>query len=188
MPTTSTIRTLDFDEALSLVDSGACFVDVRDVSSYLDVHIPGSIELLYESGPGFNTRARDCIPLSVPLVLLDLGAADVVAAAAALRGKGFDVVGKVDDGINQWAERRGTPASTEVTSERPAGLPVLQVNDPGAAPITADFVVPIEKLWARVDEVTSDRVALVAGYGVRAAVAVGILERAGRDVTFWKTL
>src|SRR3990170_3212430 len=122
MLTTSTLKTLDFDEALALVDAGACFLDVRDVQSYLDVHIPGSIELLYESGPGFNSRARDCIPLDVPLVLLDLGRADMVQAAAALRGKGFEILGKVDDGVNRWAERRGTPASTEVEFVRPEGV------------------------------------------------------------------
>ena len=187
MLTTSTLKTLDCDEALALVDAGACFLDVRDVQSYLDVHIPGSIELLYESGPGFNSRARDCIPLDVPLVLLDLGRADMVQAGAALRGKGFEVLGKVDDGVNRWAERRGTPASTEVVFVRPEGVPVLHVNDPGTREVTADLVIPIEQLWGRVDDVARDRVAVAAGFGVRAALAVGILERAGREVLFWKT-
>ena len=187
MPTTSTLKTLDFDDALALVDAGACFIDVRDLQSYLDVHIPGSLELLYEAGPGFNSRARDCIPLGVPLVLLELGSGDMFQAAAALRGKGFEVLGKVPDGINEWVERRGTPASTEVTTSRPDGLPILHVNDPGTREVAADLVIPIEKLWTRIDEVTSERVAVMAGFGVRAALAVGMLERAGREVLFWKT-
>ncbi len=68
MIATATLRTLDF-EVLASICTGACFIDVRDVDSYLDVHIPGSIEVLYEAGPGFNSRARDCIPLNVPLIL-----------------------------------------------------------------------------------------------------------------------
>lgn len=187
MPVATTLRTLDLDEAQALVDSGGCFIDVRDVDSYLDVHIPGSIGLLYEFGPGFNSRARDCIPLDVPLVLLDLGRADMTNAAASLRGKGFDVVGKLDDGINRWAERNGPPASTEVVSESPSGVPVLHVNDPGTAEIEADLSIPIEKLWSSTDDVTSERVVVAAGFGVRAAIAVGILERAGKEVFFWKT-
>ncbi len=187
MLTRSMLRKLDFDEALALVDQGASFVDLRDVQSYLDVHIPGSLELLYEFGPGFNSRARDCIPLSVPLVLLDLGTGDMVHAAASLRGKGFDVVGKVEDGLNRWAKVNGTPASTDVSSSRPDGVTVLHVNDPGTRTIEADLTIPIEKLWGRVDEVPAGAVAVAAGIGVRAALAVGILERVGRDVMFWRT-
>lgn len=187
MPVVSTLRTMDIEEALVLVDGGACFVDLRDVGAYLDVHIPGSIELVYESGPGFNSRARDCIPLHVPLVLLDLGSGDVARAAAALRGKGFDVRGRVEDGINRWVLRGGSPVSTEVVTERPDGVCVLHVGDPGTSPPEPDLAIPIERLWARVDEVTPDRVAVAAGFGVRAAIAVGILERAGKDVLIWRT-
>ncbi len=187
MPTTPTLRTLDVDEAMQLVEGGAAFLDIRPVNAYLDVHIPGSIALLYEFGPGFNARARDCIPLEVPLILLDLGAGDVVHAAASLRGKGFDVPGRLEDGINRWAQRNGTPASTEVVTERPDNATVLHVNDPGVADVDTHFTIPIERLWTRVNEVTSDRVTIAAGFGVRASLAVGILERAGKDVSFWRT-
>ena len=187
MPTQSTLRRLEIDEALTLVQAGACFVDIRDVGSYLDVHIPGSIGLLYESGPGFNSRARDCIPLEVPLVLLDLRVGDVMQAAASLRGKGFDVVGTLDDGINRWARQKGAPASTETVTERPDNATVLHVHDPGAGDVQADVSIPIEKLWTSVDQVSARRVAVAAGFGVRAALAVGILERAGKEVFFWKT-
>ncbi|MBW3594335.1 MAG: hypothetical protein KY391_02060 [Actinobacteria bacterium] len=187
MVTPATLRNLEVDEAVALVDEGAAFIDLRDVNSYLDVHIPGSIAVLYEFGPGFNSRARDCIPLEVPLVLLDLGAGDIVHAAASLRGKGFDVRGRLENGINRWAEHHGAPASTESVTERPDGFSVLHVNDPGTGNLDADYAIPIEKLWTRADEVTSDRVAIAAGVGVRAALAVGILERAGKDVVFWRT-
>lgn len=183
----TTLRTMDIDEALAHVDGGAAFLDIRDVPAYLEVHIPGSINVVYEFGPGFNSRARDCIPLSVRLILLDLGAGDLDNAVAALRGKGFDVIGKVDDGINSWVAARGTPASTEVVSQRPDDIKALHINDPGARPVDPDLSIPIERLWARTDEVEPHRVAVVAGFGVRAAIAVGILERAGHEVVFWKT-
>lgn len=187
MVTRTTLRTLALDDALAVVDSGGAFLDIRDVDSYLDVHIPGSLNVLYEYGPGFNSRARDCIPLEVPLVLLDLGTGDMTGAASALRGKGFDVRGKVDDAINRWARGSRHPASTEVVDQRPDGVSVLHVNDPGVDDVEADVSIPIEQLWARADEVTSSRVVVAAGFGVRAALAVGILERAGHDVVFWKT-
>jgi rhodanese-related sulfurtransferase len=187
MPTATTLRSIDIDDALRLVDSGAAFLDLRDVDGYLDVHIPGSINVLYEFGPGFNSRARDCIPLDVPLILLDLGVGDLLNAAPALRGKGFDVLGKVDDGINKWVSTRGNPASTEVVTEKPENATVLHVNDPGAQADDADLTIPIEELWGRTGELGTGRIVVVAGVGVRAAIAVGILERAGHDAVFWKT-
>ena len=188
MPVTSTLRSLPFDEVLANVDAGAALVDLRSIESYLEVHVPGSLEILYEFGPGMAARARDCIPLSVPLILLDLGQGDAGHAAASLRGKGFSVLGSVEDGINQWAAARGVPASTEVIQQPAPGDAVLHVGDPGARAPDGAVHIPIELLWARVGEVAHhDRLTVTAGYGVRAALAVGILERAGvEEVTFWR--
>jgi rhodanese-related sulfurtransferase len=186
----TTLRTLPFDEALAAVDRGAAFVDLRPTAAYLDVHIPGSLGLLYEFGPGMAQRARDCVPLDVPLIMLDLGHGELVHATASLRGKGFTVLGEVDDGINAWAKRRGTPASTEVAVglSRPDGA-VLDVADPGAERAEEATLIPVERLWPRAHEFAgAQRVVIVAGYGVRAALAVGMLERAGaRELVFWKT-
>jgi rhodanese-related sulfurtransferase len=186
----ATLKTLDFDDALTAVDRGAAFVDLRPTTAYLDVHVPGSLALLYEFGPGMAQRARDCIPLDVPLIMLDLDHGDVLHATASLRGKGFTVLGEVDDGINAWAERRGTPASTEAALglSRPEGT-VLDVGDPGAERPRDATVIPTERLWHRSHEFAgAQRVAIVAGYGVRAALAVGMLERAGvGELVFWKT-
>jgi len=97
------------------------------------------------------------------------------------------VRGKVADPINSWARLRGAPASTEVVREPPDGAAVLDVGDPGVVEIDATYSIPIERLWARVDEVHGERVVIAAGFGVRAALAVGILERAGKEVSFWRT-
>ena len=184
-----TLKTLTFEEATAHVDAGGAFVDLRDIQSYLDVHIPGSIALLYESGPGMAARARDCLPLEMPLLVADPGTADVEHAAASLRGKGFTVLGRLDDAINRWAERRGPPASTEVLRDRqaPDGT-LLDVGDPGASDAPGAVRIPVERLWSRIDEVrASKRVTVVAGRGVRAALAIGLLERAGiPEVLLWK--
>jgi rhodanese-related sulfurtransferase len=189
MAVTTQLHELDFDDALAEVDSGGAFVDVRPVQEYLDVHIPGSLELLYEFGPGFAGRARDCLPLDLRLILLDLGYGDLQNAAAALRGKGFDVAGTVSDGINLWASTRGSPISTEVVEgDRASGGIAVDVGDPGAGRCEGARRIPLEHLWEGAEELSgAERVVVVAGFGVRAALAVGILERRGiKDVAYWK--
>ncbi len=189
MLATSTVRDLPFNEVLANLDGGAALVDLRSIESYLEVHVPGSLELLYEFGPGMAARARDCLPLSLPLILLDLGQGDLGHAAASLRGKGFAVLGKTADGINQWAATRGAPASTDLVKERAGDGTLLHVGDPGARAPEGALHIPIELLWARASEVKAQGgVTVVAGYGVRSALAIGILERAGvEQISFWKT-
>lgn len=192
MYTTTTLKKMSFGEAMNGIDGGAVFVDVRPVRDYLDVHIPGSLENLYESGPGFAGRARDCIPLHVPLVLIDAGAGvDLTEAAAALRGKGFRVQGFVEDALNAWAEAKGTPVSTEVIEGLEAsGKLLLDVGDPGAIRVEGAVHIPADRLWQRIDEVidaaAGEKVVIIAGFGVRAALCIGILERHGfTEITLW---
>lgn len=184
MLTKPSARTLPFEEAAAAVERGAAFVDLRPIESYLEVHIPGSLALLYEFGPGMASRARDCLPLTVPLVLLDLGHGDLAHAAGSLRGKGFTVLGQVADGINEWAAAGGSPVSTEIVNQT-RGI-VLDVGDPGAQPSEDAMRIPVDRLWARAPELDEDEAITVAsGYGVRAALAVGILERFGHEVAVW---
>lgn len=186
MPTKPSARTLPFEEAAAAVDRGAAFVDLRPIESYLEVHIPGSLALLYEFGPGMASRARDCLPPSVPLVLLDLGHGDLANAAGSLRGKGFTVLGRVTDGINAWAAAGGSPVSTEIVT-RPQGR-VLDVGDPGAGGGDNATRIPVERLWARASELEDgEAITVASGYGVRAALAVGILERFGHEVVIWSS-
>jgi rhodanese-related sulfurtransferase len=187
----ATLKELAFPEAVRLVDEGAAFVDLRPLDDYLDVHIAGSLELLYEAGPGMAARARDCLPLELPLVLLGDATVDSVHAAASLRGKGFTVLGLADDALNQWASERGPLASTEVRrGDNPPAPTVLDVGDPGAKRVDGSLRIPIERLWRRVEDVPKgQRIAIAGGYGVRAALAVGMLERAGiAEVVFWKSM
>jgi rhodanese-related sulfurtransferase len=186
MVVTSTLRRLSLEDAEDAVEAGAAFVDLRPIPDYLDVHIPGSLALLYEFGPGMASRARDCLPLSLPLVLLDDDGSDFLNSAASLRGKGFTVLGKLDGGVPEWAKAHGAPASTEVVNAPAKGATVLEVSDPGA-PTPPDAVsISIERLWVRVGELEGKAPVVVsAGRGIRAALAVGMLERAGIRVQFW---
>lgn len=190
MLSTSTLKALSFSEATRNIDAGAAFVDLRAVRDYLDVHIHGSLSLLYESGPGFQSRARDCIPLKVPLVLLEAEGVDMLNAAASLRGRGFSVPGMLSDGVNEWSKWYGTPASTEIyRGPQPRQSVVLDVDDPGTAELQDARRVPIEQLWGRSSEVLDEgRIFVAGGRGVRAALAIGMLERAGaQDVVYFDT-
>jgi hydroxyacylglutathione hydrolase len=190
MLATRTLRELAFEDALQLVDEGAAFIDLRKPTAYLEVHIPGSLCLVYEFGPGMASRARDCLPLDMAMVLMDHGPdADYVHAAAGLRGRGFTVLGKVTDALNRWADARGIPASTEVIRSTVEGTgTVLDVGDVGAPAVQDATHIPIDRLWLRVEELGKpERVAVVGGYGVRAALAVGILERAGLNQVLFYT-
>jgi rhodanese-related sulfurtransferase len=184
----TTLKTLSFDDALALVDEGAAFVDLRPIASYLDVHIPGSLALLYEAGPGMAARARDCIPLSQELILSEDGSAHMGNAAAALRGKGFPVLGRVEDAMGRWPATRGALASTEVvTGTRAPEGTMLDVGDPGTSGAAEALRIPVETLWHRTEEVPGEGpVVVLSAYGVRAGLAVGILERAEREVVVWR--
>ncbi|CAN5537419.1 hypothetical protein BH18ACT16_BH18ACT16_10500 [soil metagenome] len=186
----STLHQLSFESADGLVRQGASYVDLRTIDSYLEVHIPGSLGLVYEFGPVMLVRARDCLPLSLPLILMDAPNANLNNAAASLRGKGFTVLGALEDGVNSWINVHGAPASTEVVEGHdPPDALVLDISDPGRILEEADLSIPVELLWNRVEELRDKGlVALAAGFGVRAGLAVGILERAGvSELLFWKT-
>lgn len=188
--TQTTLRNMSFEEAVQSVKEGAALIDLRDVASYLDVHVPGSIALVYEFGPGMAGRARDCIPLSVPLVLMTSDAANMLHAAASLRGKGFDVRGEVENALNLWGRTQGGLASTDLV-ERPVppSAPVLDVGDFGRRRYDDALEVPIEQLWTRAEELRGENnITILCGRGVRAALAIGILERVGIAPRLWRNV
>lgn len=188
-PITS-LKSLDVDHAEAHVERGAAYVDLRAVMDYLDVHVPGSLALEYEFGPGMAGRARDCIPLHVPFVLLEREGIDMTHVAASFRGKGFAVEGVLEGGLEAWTETRGAPASTEIYEghDKPEGI-LVDVGDPGVRVVQDARFVSIEQLWDRSPSlVTGDRLVVLGGRGLRAALAVGMLERAGAaDPIFWWT-
>lgn len=187
----ATLKEISFEETLRHRSEGTALIDLRPASQYLSGHIPGSLPLHYEAGPGMASRARDCLPLDVPLLLLGFDHGDLAHAAGSLRGKGFTVLGVVPDPLRHWVGRFGRPTETEVLAgaEAPPGT-LLDVGDSGAPRTPDALVIPVEQLWPRAGELTGhEKVTVAAGAGVRAALAVGILERAGvQKVGLWQPL
>lgn len=187
----ATVRGLNLGQGLDyLAEGGAALVDLRPVADYLDSHIPASLALIYEFGPGLPGRARDCLPLGLRLLLLDPGGIDIGNAAAGLRGKGFTVVGSIEGALEAWPEARGALRSTPTSGpdDSPSGR-VLDVGDPGVSTPHDAMSIPIERLYRRAAELDGvSPVTVAAGRGVRAALAVGVLEGHGvEDVRFWWT-
>lgn len=190
MNTTTSLRTLDIARAEARVAAGGAYIDLREVHDYLDLHVPGSLSLEYEFGPGLPGRARDCIPLHVPFVLLERGDLDMSQVAASFRGKGFAVSGVLEGGVDAWAEARGDPASSDIyEGDAPPAGTVLDIGDPGVRIIAEARFISIERLWKHAGDLAGEKELVVAaGRGLRAALAVGMLERNGvRDPVFWWT-
>ncbi len=128
------------------------------------------------------------MPLKVRLVLLESESGDIEAAAAGLRGKGFAVSGFLRDGINRWAAANTTPSSTDLATgpQQPTGW-VLDVADPGAPSVPGATRIPVETLWTRTNEIAGTPIVIPLGKGVRGALAVGMLERAGQtNIVVWR--
>jgi rhodanese-related sulfurtransferase len=114
----------------------------------------------------------------------------MVNAASSLRGRGFNVTGVVADALQEWSQSYGTPASTETyRGPAPRRSLILDVADPGTVGVEEATRIPIEQLWGRAGELGDElRVVVASGYGVRAALAVGILERFGvKETIVWET-
>jgi rhodanese-related sulfurtransferase len=187
----TSLRSLTVERVRQVLREGGLAIDLRPADAYLDHHVPASIPLLFEAGPGLGSRARDLLPLDAPLILLEDGASDLDRAADSFRGKGFEVVGYRPGGVDSWP---GEPTATPQTTLADAApdLPLLHVADPGTlVPVERGtlLTIPAERLWDRAGDL--DRVSalgILAGWGVRAASAVGILEKLGfTKLTFVRT-
>jgi len=185
------LRNLTPARARELLAGDALAIDLRPVGEYLAGHIHGSIPLLYEAGPGLGGRARDLLPLEARLVLLDDGVSPVERAADSFRGKGFDVVGVLTGGVRAWADPLVTTPVIQL-ADTPDVLALINVSDPGTVLPPGHGVgasIPVERLWDKAGELGRNwDLGILAGYGVRAAAAVGILETLGfTKLTFVRT-
>jgi rhodanese-related sulfurtransferase len=186
-----TLRNLTAARARELLAGDALAIDLRPVADYLAGHIHGSIPLLFEPGPGLGGRARDLLPLDARLVLLDDGVSPLERAADSFRGKGFDVVGALAGGVRAWADPLVTTPVIQLADVRDV-LALINVSDPGTVLPPAYGVgasIPVERLWDEASELGRGwDLGILAGYGVRAAAAVGILEKLGfTRLTFVRT-
>jgi rhodanese-related sulfurtransferase len=183
------LRSIDIQRARELLSGAGLLIDLRPIDQYLDRHVRGSIPLLYEAGPGLGGRARDLLPLDARLLLLQDDSSPLEDAAASFRGKGFDVVGLVEGGVSKWpySEVTSTPSVPSEQWQTPHEL--INVADPGTIRAGTSLFIPVETLWTRTSELDPGfHYGVMAGWGVRAAAAVGILEKLGfRRLSFVRT-
>jgi rhodanese-related sulfurtransferase len=172
-----------------LLERGGLLIDLRPIDDYLDRHVRGSVPLLYEAGPGLGGRARDLLPLDARLLLLQDADSPLEDAAASFRGKGFDVVGLIEGGVSAWPFSEVTSTPSVSADQWQENYELINVVDPGTIRSGPSLFIPVETLWTRTSELDPTfRYGVLAGWGVRAAAAVGILEKLGfTRLTFVRT-
>lgn len=173
------LRPLGPDVITRILKEGGLLIDLRPIDDYLRFHFSGSIPLLYEDGPGLPGRARDLLPLDARLVLVEDEQFGLDDAAASFRGKGFDVVGYLPDGVHgSVAGALNLVSTPDIAIDEAGSLVLVDVADPGTVPQLGVSRIPAETLWLRAREIDSrSDVGVLAGWGVWAAAAVGILEK-----------
>jgi len=187
----STVRSLTPERAQEILRDGGLAIDLRPVDTYLAGHVAGSIPLLFEAGPGLGGRARDLLPLDARLVLLDDGVSPLEKAADAFRGKGFDVVGSFAGGVAGWPGGSVATPTIALADARDV-LALVALADPATLVPPEHGVgarIPADRLWTGAGELGRNwDLGVLAGWGVRAAVAIGILEHLGyTKLTFVRT-
>ncbi len=163
----------------SLVDLDGWIIDLRPRDRYLAGHLPGSLGI--EWGSSFTPWAGWLVPFGAPIHLVLDPLQNPVWAATELGRIGYEVSGATTDltRVELVTGRRGSVADMAEALE--AGKTVVDVRDPNEweaahAVGTVHRYVPD----LRHDIPGNDEVWLVCASGFRAAIAAGLVERAGR--------
>ncbi|GAA4876456.1 MBL fold metallo-hydrolase [Kitasatospora terrestris] len=175
-------------EAEHLALRGATVVDARDRRGYADAHLPGSLG--HELDDAFAAVVGETVPFGTDLVLV-LPEPLAEAAAEAVRQLlriGYRALGHLAGGVGAWAAT-GRPVASfatadvrELAARGPGAVTVLDVRTRPEPPVPGALAVPLGQIAQRAGEFTGE-VWTVCGRGRRAAVAAGLLARAGVPVT-----
>lgn len=167
--------------AAPMIDPDAWVVDVRTRDRYLAGHIPGSLSI--EWGSSLAPWAGWLVPFGSPIHLVVDSLQDPVWAATELGRIGYEVSGATSEleGVDLVAGRAAGVA--EAAEAIASGALVVDVRDPlewaaSHAEGTVHRYVP--DLRDDIPGSDSDEVWLVCASGFRAAIASGLVERAGR--------
>ncbi|MGH3916099.1 MAG: MBL fold metallo-hydrolase [Pseudonocardiaceae bacterium] len=164
-------------------------VDLRDRTAYAAEHVAGSIGIAL--GEQFCTYLGWLIPWGSPLTLIGDSAAQVADAQRQLVRIGIDrpagaaigSPGELAAGDQLRAYRRATFA--ELAPEAGTGAVVLDVrrdDERTAGHLPGSLHVPLHSLLERLDELPDVQLWVHCASGVRAAIAAGLLDRAGHQV------
>ncbi|WP_026311535.1 MBL fold metallo-hydrolase [Parafrankia elaeagni] len=179
--------------------AGEWVVDLRSRAAYTQCHLAGTISLGLD-GP-MATWLGWLAPWGAPITLLADTEADLAQAQRELARIGIDRPAAAATGSPvRWAggeagRLAALPAATfaELAAARvgtpPRGLPPAQVvldvrlgGEWAAGHVDGAVHVPLPELAGRVGEVPAGVVWVYCGSGYRAAIAAGLLARAGRTV------
>ncbi|MFE5626221.1 rhodanese-like domain-containing protein [Streptomyces virginiae] len=174
-----------------LLGGGAQIVDGRDRAAFAAGHLPDSI--CDELDERFAGLVGEVVPFGTRLVLVLPEPAEEAAheAVVQLLRIGYDdIAGYLAGGTDAWAAA-GRPLRTFRTADAAAlagnvdGRRVLDVRpDHPEGGIPGSLAVPLAELPRRIGELPRDReILVVCGSGRRAAVAAGLIDRAGIPVT-----
>ncbi len=177
---------LGASEVGSAVARGAQVVDVRSREKYAAGHVPGSIAV--EHGPHFATYTGWVTPWGSDIVLVSDSDVVLDLAERQLASIGIEgVTGAVLDassGAGRTSHRRidwETFAASTASTDRVL-LDVRRSEEWRSGHIEHSVHIPVEELALRLAEVPAGQVWVHCQAGFRAAVAAGLLDRAGRDV------
>jgi len=176
---------LAVDEVERRLADDAVLIDARPVVSWAAAHVPGSLSIALR--PQFGSWLGWLAPADRPLIFLLDDGQDAMDVARQARIIGYDnLCGLLAGGIDAWRAAGLPMTSTETLDAACIDRPVLDVRlqrefDAGHVP--GAMHIELGELTATVDALTiqSEGLAAMCGHGERAATAVSVLERAGRQ-------
>jgi rhodanese-related sulfurtransferase len=161
-------------------------VDIRSREKYAAGHVPGSIAI--EHGQHFAAYAGWVTPWGSEIVLVsdseeELDLADQQLASIGIEGITRVVLDSSSDAT--WTGHRRIDWETFAACTPAPGRVLLDVRRPEewrSGHLEHAVHIPVEELSDRLAEVPAGEVWVHCQAGFRAAVAAGLLDRAGRDV------
>jgi rhodanese-related sulfurtransferase len=165
--------------AAPMIDPNAWVIDLRPRSDYFAGHVPGSLNI--EWGSSFAPWTGWLVPFGEPVHLVLGPLQNPVWAATELGRIGYRVSGATTD-LSGIDLATGRTADTEQLAEAiEAGATVVDVRDPSERIVShAAGTIHVYVPDLRQEIPGKEDVWLVCATGFRAAVAAGLVERAGR--------
>jgi hydroxyacylglutathione hydrolase len=170
----------------SVLARGAQVVDIRSREKYAAGHVPGSIAV--EHGAQLATYTGWVTPWGSEIVLVSDSEVELHLAERQLASIGIEGITSVlldDSSRATWTGHRRIDWETFAASAPSADRVLLDVRRPEewrSGHIEHSVHIPVEELAHRLAEVPAGEVWVHCEGGFRAAVAAGLLDRAGRDV------
>jgi hydroxyacylglutathione hydrolase len=164
----------------ALIDPDSWIIDLRPRDQYLAGHLPGSLSI--EWGSSFAPWTGWLVPFGEPVHLILEPLQDPVWAATELARIGYEVSGATTDLEGVELETGRTAAAEDLPDALSSGATVIDVRDPSEREMahvagTVHRYVPDLRYSIPGQD---DEVWVVCESGFRAAIAAGLIERAGR--------